>query len=79
MDLVAEEGGEDDLLATGLYPGARAGQQAFEECGVPMAAISQLGPPSRRCDREIGEAMPQGLLAEVPGIPAAATTGSPAG
>jgi len=40
---------------------------------VPMAAISRLGPPSRRRDHKIGEEETEGVSEEASGIPAAIT------
>ena len=40
---------------------------------VPMAAISRLGPPSRRHDHKIGEEETEGVFEEASGIPAAIT------
>jgi len=69
VDLVAEEGGEAALLAAGSCYGARMGLQAISERRVPMAAISRLGPPSRRRDQKIGEEETQGVMEEAPAIP----------
>jgi len=79
VDLAAEEGGEAALLAAGLCYGAQRGLQVILERRVPMAAISRLGPPSRRRDHKIGEEETQGELEEAPGIPAAITPRGAAG
>ena len=77
--MAAEEGGEAALFAAGLYHGTRPGLSAISECRVPMAAISRLGPPSRRRDYKIGEEETEGVSEEVPGIPAATTPRGAAG
>jgi hypothetical protein len=42
VDLEAQEGGEDALLATGLYPCKGRGHAAFEGHWISVAAISRL-------------------------------------
>ena len=79
MDLAAEEGGEAALLAAGFCYGTRTGLQAISERWVPMAAISRLGPPSRRCDHKIGEEATEGVSEEAPGIPTDITPRGAAG
>ena len=71
MVMVAEEGREDALFAARLYHGTRPGLQAILERRVPMAAISRLGPPSRRHNHKIGEEETDGVWKEMTEIPAA--------
>jgi hypothetical protein len=42
VDLVAQERGEDALLATRLYPCERRGHGAFKGCQILVAAMSRL-------------------------------------
>ncbi len=79
VDLAAEEGREAALLAARLYHGARPGLQAISERGVSMAAISRLGPPSRRRDHKIGEEATDGVSEETTEIPPAITPRGAAG
>ena len=79
MDMAAEEGGEAALLAARLCYGARTGLQAISERRVPIAAISRLGPLSRRRNHKIREEETQGVSEEVPRIPAATTPRGAAG
>ena len=79
VDLAAEEGREDALFAAGLCHGARPGLQTISERRVSMAAISRLGPPSRRRDHKIGEEESEGVSEKAPGIPAAITPRGAAG
>ncbi len=66
MDLAADEGREDALFAARLYHGALTGSQANSERRVPVAAISRLGPPSRRRDHKIGKEETEGVSEEAP-------------
>ena len=55
MNLVAQEGGEDALLATSLHFCAQGKRRAIAGRWVPMATISRLRPPSRHPDHPHGE------------------------
>ena len=79
MDLAAEEGREAALLAARLYHGMRSGLQAISERGVSMAAISQLGPPSRRRDHKIGKEATDRVSEVTTEIPPALTPRGAAG
>ena len=79
VDFAAEEGRDAALLAARLYHGARLGLQAISELGVSMAAISRLGPPSRRRNHKIGEEAIDGVSEEPTEIPPATTPRGAAG
>ena len=55
VNLVAQEGGEDALLATSLHFCAQGKRRAIAGRWVPMATISRLRPPSRHPDHPHGE------------------------
>jgi hypothetical protein len=82
VDLVAQEGGEDTSLATGLYSCKGRGHAVIEGRWILVAAISGLGSPSRCHDHpsgEAGEEAAEGVPEETAGISNAAPTPGSAG
>jgi hypothetical protein len=77
VDLVAQEGGEDASLATGLYPCNGRGHAVIEEHWILEAVIPRLGSPNRCRNHpsgEAGEEAAEGISEETEGISTAAPT-----
>jgi hypothetical protein len=75
--LAAQEGGEDALVATGLYPCEGRGHMAFEGHPIFVAAMSRLLSLSCCCDHpswKAGAEAAEGVSEEMAGISTTAPT-----